>query len=243
MIEVNLVPDVKQELIRAQRVRAAVISISILAGIIAIGVVVMLAVYSYGVQSVRSAILDGNIKSGSDKLASVEDLSKTLTIQNQLEKMSSLNSEKTITSRVFDMLNAIIPREPNDVKISNLRVDTSTNFVTIEGQAQNSYAAVEVFRKTIEGSIVKYTTADQEETQQVPLATNVSTSDTSYGEDSSGVKVLRFTMSFTYATELFAPTSKNVKIEVTTKGNATDSYLGVPKSIFVDRAKDLEGEG
>ena len=34
MIEINLIPDVKQELIRAERVRSVVISFSILIGII-----------------------------------------------------------------------------------------------------------------------------------------------------------------------------------------------------------------
>jgi hypothetical protein len=47
-------------------------------------------------------------------------------------------------------------------------------------------------------------------------------------------------MTFTYAPELFSPASTNVSVLISTNGNATDSYLGVPKSIFVDRAKDLE---
>lgn len=238
MIEVNLVPDVKQELIKAQRVRAAVISFSILSGIVAVAVVVILAIYSYGVQSVRSVILDDGITKGSDQLSSVEDLSKTLTIQNQLTKISALNSDKKIDSRIFDVLNKIIPPKPNDVQISNLSIDSSTSSITIEGQAANSYAAVEVFKKTIDSARVKFT-ADEAQ-QEVDLASNVSTSDTSYGEDSSGAKVLRFTLSFSYAPELFSPTSKSVTIVISAQGNATDSYLGVPKSIFVDRARDLE---
>ena len=240
MIEINLVPDVKQELIMAQRIRSMVIAASILIGSISIAIVALLAMYVFTVQAVRGGLADNAIKQGSDKLASVEDLSKTLTIQNQLTKISDLNSNKHITSRIFDLLNKIITPSPNDIQISDLTVDSSTNLVTIDGQASNSYAAVEVFRKTIEGANVKYTD-DNKAQQEVALASNVSISNTSYGEDSSGVKVLRFTISFTYAPELFALSSNGATVVVANEGNVTDSYLGVPKSVFADRAKDLTG--
>lgn len=238
MIEINLVPDVKQELIKAQRVRSTVISFAIFTGLAFVAIVTILAIYAFGIQTVRSSLADDSIKKGSEQLAKVEDLSKTLTIQNQLTKISTLHDSIKIDSRIFDVLQAIIPPAPNDVQISNLSVDSSLNQITIEGQAANSYAAVEVFKKTIEGAMVKY--ADGEETSEVVLASNVSTGDTSYGEDSSGAKVLRFTLSFEYAPELLSPLSKDVTVVIGNKGNATDSYLGVPKSIFVDRAKDIE---
>ena len=44
MIEINLVPDIKQEFLKTQRQRNRVISYSILAGIIAVGVVIITAV-------------------------------------------------------------------------------------------------------------------------------------------------------------------------------------------------------
>lgn len=241
MIEINLVPDVKQELIKAQRVRSTVITISIMIGLAAIAIVTLLAVYVFAVQTVRGGISDSAIKDESQKLASIEDLSKTLTIQNQLTVISALNADKKIDSRVFDLLGAVIPPAPNDIQISNLSIDSSIDNITIEGQAANGYGAVEVFRKTIEGAKVRFND-DQGEKQEVTLASEVSTSNTSLGEDSSGSKVLRFTLSFTYAEELFSPASQNASIIITTDGNVTDSYLGIPKSIFVDRAKDVEGE-
>jgi Tfp pilus assembly protein PilN len=239
MIEINLVPDVKQELIKAQRVRSTVVSVAIFVAIASAGLVTLLAIYVYGVQTVRSAVADDSIQKGSAQLSSIEDLSKTLTIQNQLTKISSLHDKSKIDSRIFDVLSAIIPPAPNDVKISNLTIDASTGVITIEGQASNSYAAVELFRKTIEGAQVKFTTDGND--QEVALASDVNTGDTSYGEDSSGAKVLRFTISFSYDDALFSPSSENVKIVISTQGNVTDSYIGLPKSIFVDRAKDLGG--
>ncbi len=239
MIEINLIPDVKQELIKAQRVRSTVISGTILIGLSSVAIVTLLAVYAFGVQTVRSALADDSIKKGSAQLSSVADLSKTLTIQNQLTMISTIHNSTKIDSRLFDVLQAIIPPTPNDVQISTFKIDSSAKLITIDGQAVNSYAAAEVFKKTIESAQVSY--SDGKNTQTVGLATNVSTSNTSYGEDASGVKVLRFTISFNYAPELLAPSSQSVKVTIANQGNATDSYLGVPKSIFVDRAKDLGG--
>ncbi len=238
MIEINLVPDVKQELIKAQRVRATVISFAIVIGLISVATVTLLAVYVFGVQTVRSNLAGESIKKGASQLANVADLSKTLTIQNQLTKISAMHSDKKIDSRIFAVLGAIIPPAPNDVKVSNLSIDANAGKITIEGQASNSYAAVEVFKKTVEGAQIKFT--DDQGDQKLTLASNVSTGDTSYGEDSTGAKVLRFSLSFTYAQELFAPSSKGITVIISNSGNATDSYLGVPKSIFVDRAQDIK---
>lgn len=242
MIEINLIPDVKQELIKAQRVRSTVITFSILIGLISVAAVVLLAVYIFAVQSVRSGLLDNDIKKGSDQLNTVQDLSKTLTLQNQLTKIAALNGDKKITSRIFGVLNAIIPPSPNNVQISNLSVDTTLQTITIEGQAANSYAALEVFKKTTGGATLKYTDSSNKK-QELALASNINTGGTSYGEDSSGKKVLRFTLSFNYVSELFAVDSDNVTIVVTNNGNATDSYLGIPQSIFVDKAVDIPAGG
>jgi len=239
MIEINLIPDVKLELIKAQKARATVISISIILCIVAASAVAILAIYIFTVQTVRGNILDAAINKGSTQLQGVQDLSKTLTMQNQLTKIATLNDQKKISSRTFDVISAIIPPSPNNIQISNLLVDTNSKKMTIEGQAQNSYAAVEVFKKTVIGAKLKYTNANGDK-KEVTLASNVDTSDTSYGEDSSGHKVLRFKLTFNYASELMASYYKEISISISNGGNATDSYLGLPQSIFADKAKDIQ---
>jgi len=239
MIEINLIPDVKQELIKARMVRSAVVSGAILTTIISAAVVVALGLYVFGVQAVRSTVADDAVKKGSAQLSSVEDLSKMLTIQNQLTKINALNDAKTISSRSFDMLQAIIPPAPNEVQVSGLEIATDTQTITIDGQTP-SYPSLEAFKKTIGAATVRFTDADDIETDML-LATNLSLTNVSFGEDASGAKVLRFTVSFSYAPELFASTIDNPKIVLIDGGNVTDSYLGIPKSIFTDRAVDTEG--
>ena len=236
MIEINLIPDVKRELLRAQRTRATVISVSILTSIIAAGLVVALVLYVFGVQTVRSAILDGQIKEGSETLAKEEDLSKILTIQNQLTKISELNSQKKMDSRMFDVLAAVIPPAPNDVQVSQIAIDAEESSIRIEGQTRG-YDSMEVFKKTIDSAVIVYNNEGEEQT--VKLANDISVTDTSYGSNAENQKVLRFTLTFNYADELFSPDIAAPTFRLSIDGNVTDSYLGIPKSVFTERATDL----
>jgi hypothetical protein len=237
MIEINLVPDVKQELIKANRVRTVVVSTAILVGLSALGIVVLLAVYYYLGQAVRSNIADSQITDKSKQLKAVSDLSNTLTIQNQLSKLDELHDKKNITSRFFDLLVAINPPAPNQVSFSLARVEASEKTIHLEGQAINGYSAAEVLKKTILGTTLSYRDKNNK-TQSVPLATNVSTSELSYGEDSTGKKVLRFTLSFVYDDAFFARSSKDAIIVRPDRQNVTDSFLHLPEGLFSDRATD-----
>ena len=141
MIEINLVPDVKQEFIKAQRVRSLVVSLAIITGIVALGIVLLLGAWVFGVQAARGALSDKTIKEESAKLASVEDLESTLTIQSQLEMLPGLHESKKIDSRVFDVLATINPPDPNNVTISKLIVDSTEKKIAIEAQAAGGYPA------------------------------------------------------------------------------------------------------
>jgi hypothetical protein len=239
MIEINLVPDVKQELIKAQRVRASVISMAIVVGIGAIGVVVLLGVWVFAIQTARSVLTDNTIKSESQKLSNVEDISNTLTIQNQLSKLTAMHDSKSIDSRLFDILTTINPPEPNNVAITNVSLDSTTKTIKIEAQAKNGYPALEVFKKTIKATNFDFT--KDGEKKSVPLADQMSDSDRSYGEDASGAKVLRFTLTFVYPEDLFTRTAQSASIVAPEKSNVTDSFLGVPNSLFTQRASDSQG--
>jgi len=248
MIEINLVPDVKQELLRAQHTRAVVISSSIITSIVAVGIVVLILLYM-GTQVVRGRVADDNISKKGEQFASIEDLSKILTIQNQLSAINSLNGKKHMDSRMFDMISAITPR---DTAVSFTRMSLETpdesldaaaatgatgGQIHLEGQTVG-YDAMEVFKKTIENTVFQYTVDGENAT--LPIATQISTGDISYGEDVDGNRVLRFTVSFEYPAELFAPTSKDIVFKLNVNGNVTDSYLGIPR--FTERAKDIREE-
>lgn len=236
MIEINLVPDVKQELIRARHLRTSVASMSILAGIVAAGIVVVMALYVFGGQTLRSSLADNAIKNEQAKLLKVDGLANALTIQQQLSKLAELSGSRQLNSRVFDVLSVIVPPEPNSVAISKTAVDTESKTITIDAQADSGFATLEVFKKTIEATNFEY--LRDNELTKVPLARDIVDSNRSYGEDASGKKVLRFTISFTYPDELFARSITDANIVGPGRTNATDSFIGVPESLFTSRAVD-----
>ena len=240
MIQINLIPDVKRELLRAQKQRALVISISIIASLAALALVVVLAMYVFGVQTIRSAISDNTIKDEAAKLAQIEDLSNTLTIQNQLDQLSSKHSEKQMTSRLFDILATVDPPAPNNMTIANVDLQTETNTVTIEGYAMGGFSAVETFKKTIEATQVDFGSGD--EAQTIDLAEAVNIEETSYGENSDGARVLRFVINFSYQPDVFSYDAVGIRIVAPTRENATDSYRRLPQSLFGQQAQDVEGD-
>lgn len=254
MIEINLIPDVKQELLHAQRMRSVVISVAIMTSMITVGIVIALALYVFGAQALRNSIYDSSIDNKSAELSEVDDLSKMLTIQNQLNVISTLQSNKKIDSRVFDMLAAIIPPEPNEATISQLSIDSESSTIRLEGQTA-SFDSMEIFKKTIDSAVIEYA-ADTAEADdggstsesdtsttdkvQTKLASSISISDTSFGEDTDGNRTFRFVLSFIYPEELFSSSIDSVNFKLIVNGNVTDSYLGIPKTIFEEKAKDIE---
>lgn len=234
MIELNLIPDVKLELLRARRQQATVISMSILVTIIAGGIVTLLALYVFGGQELLKFTADTTTKSEMQKLTSVKDLSKTLTVQQQIAAISSQQDQKLISSRLFDVLNATIPTDKNKVSLTTVNIDAETKTITLEGQASNGYEALEVFKKTIAGTKFSYLQDGDKEKTIMPVATEISDSERSYGESSTGERVLRFKLALTYPDELFASTTKSISINPPQSKDATDSTNSVPTSLFTD---------
>ncbi len=239
MIEINLVPDIKQEFLRSQRLRSKVISLSILTCLAAAGLVVVLAMY-IGTQAIRDGLANQSIDSEFKKLNDNNpDLSKVVTIQNQLSVVSQLNDNKQVSSRIFDTLKAVNPKAPNEVKMNMISVDPVKSTITIESTANEGFNAADAFKKTILNSHIIYTINNKESRKS--LTDDVTVSNTSYGEDSTGKKVLRFKVSFKYPQELTSNKPTSVQIESPTGViDVTDSHLGVPMSLFTQPATDIQ---
>ncbi|MBC7512036.1 hypothetical protein H7142_00030 [Candidatus Saccharibacteria bacterium] len=242
MIQVNLLPDVKQELINARRTRATVVSISIIAMIASGGIVALLAVYVFAGQAVRGVVADSAIKTKFAELSKTGDLSNMLTVQNQLTKISETHAEKTISSRLFDVLSVIIPVAPNDVSLTSSQMNAEEGTLTIEGQSPTGFLAYEAFKKTIAATELNYYEDGNNDAIKVPLASDIIDGERSYGEDQDGRRVLRFSISFTYDEALFSQASKRMVVQGPERRNATDSFVAIPDSLFTVPANDEENK-
>ena len=240
MIQINLVPDIKQEMLRAQRMRNTAISTSIIVGVgavVAVGVLGVVLTAQVGVQKLQ----ESSVASGFKELQSHENLNNALTVQHQLGVAASLHAERSMSSRLLDVIAAINPPAPDDVKISRVSIDPTTSVLTLEGSAAGGYPSTEVFKKTVDNTTVTYLEDEATEAQEVPLTTDAQFIETSYGADESGAKVVRFTMTFTYPEGMLSNKMRNVQIK-TPNGriDVTDSKTRIPDSMFSQAAKDLE---
>lgn len=239
MIEINLLPNVKRELLKTRAMRNRVISISFLVGGASIAAVVVLALI-FGSQIAAEAVQNGVIKDRNDKLMAVEDLNKVVTIQHQLTKINEQHSGKKINSRIFDVVTAVNPVAPNNVSFSDIKVNPESKTITLEGSAVNGYSALETLKKTILNTKVQ--TTDGDKSSEVSLTKEIKDGDTSFGENSEGKKVLQFSFSFEYAEELLAPANNGTVSVLTPTGkvDVTDSRQGIPDSLFKSNSKKQE---
>lgn len=238
MIQLNLVPDVKQELIKAQRSRTLVISGAILVSMISGAVVTLLALYVFGAQAVLMYNQGNTIKEKDEALHQVDGLEQTLTIQHQLDAIVDLHNQKGIYSRLFSVLEPIQPAPPNDIKISRVNLDNIEGIIQIEAQASGGYKAFETFKKTLAATTFTYD--DNKKATLVAANTVIEETGVSAAKDDKGANVLQFTVKFTYTPELFARQSSNVTVKGPTLTNATDSFRGLPKDLFTTKATNEE---
>ena len=239
MIEINLLPNVKRELLKTRAMRNRVISISFLVGGASIAAVVVLALI-LGSQIAAEAVQSGVVKDRNDKLMAVEDLNKVVTIQHQLTKINEQHSGKKLNSRIFDVVTAVNPVAPNNVSFSDIKVNPESKTITLEGSAVNGYSALETLKKTILNTKVQ--TTDGDKSSEVSLTKEIKDGDTSFGENSEGKKVLQFSFSFEYAEELLAPANNGTVSVLTPTGkvDVTDSRQGIPDSLFKSNSKKQE---
>src|SRR5438270_5715427 len=108
MIQMNLLPDVKLEYIKAQRMRRLVLVVSVLVTIVSVGLLVLTLMFNV-YQKHRSDNLSKNIAVESKELQDKPQIDRILTVQNQLESLTSLHSQKYAASRIFDYLNSVTP--------------------------------------------------------------------------------------------------------------------------------------
>ena len=131
MVQLNLLPDVKLEYIKAQRQRRLVASISIL--ITALAVLLLVALLLVDVaQKKHLNDLSNNIANESSTLQQEPQISQVLTVQNQLENLTSLHAAKPNASQLFSYLADLTPPS---VAITSLHVDFTQNAMTITGTA------------------------------------------------------------------------------------------------------------
>lgn len=171
MFEINLVPDIKADMLRKQRVSNLVLFICIIVAAATAGIVLILGGIVGG-QNIALANQDKEITcrstGGSDKdcsgfgtaVLNFENVNDFLTIQDQMSKLETVNKNKLLLSRVFGVLDVVLPTGEEVVNISELSVNLTDTMLNFEAQGNSAsnidYKALEVFKKSSNRSYYDY---------------------------------------------------------------------------------------
>ena len=172
MYEINLVPDVKAELLKKRKIQSLVILGCVGVVVLCIGIVLTLA-GTVGAQVITSAAKDSeiacrstgegncNVNKFGTPVMQFENLNQLLTIQDQMKNLESLNAGKIRYSRVFGILDVLLLTESNPnpddnnppISISELKTDfnegVSLSFEATATDKVNNigFSVVEAFKK------------------------------------------------------------------------------------------------
>lgn len=239
MIELNLLPDIKQDFVHAQRQKRVVIVGMILTSIGSIGLVVLLGVFVLG-QNVRQGIANEDIKKLSRELEDKDNLVRNLTIQNQLASISELHKTKGVYSRLFEYLKGVNPEAPNNVTLSKVTVDTTMSTISLEASAED-YQGATVFKDTLKSAKVAYVDKESGSDEEIKslLFPEVKISGATITQDSNGNQVTSFKVFLAYEPNAFAWTIDNPSLIIP---NEQTNQSASRVSIFSDAVPVKEGQ-
>lgn len=197
MIQFNLLPDVKIQYIKTKRLKRLIMAISVLT----IGVSVLLTALSAGyVQTQKKHIsdLDKDIAAIKTELEAIPELSKILTVQNQLNALPALYDGRPAVTRLPDYLDQTTPV---DVGLTELKLDFSLSSLEITGHTDN-LEKVHRYVNTIKSTAYKVT-VDGSKSEATKAFSDVVMS--KFGRDKDGAS---FTITMTFDPVIFDGTKE-----------------------------------
>lgn len=207
MIQLNLLPDVKMEYIKAQRTRGLVLSSAVIIALGSIALLVLLLIVG-GLQKKHINDLTKDIKSDTATLQKEPEVIKTLTVQNQLKSLTALHEQKPAASNLLTYLNEVTPTQ---VDISSFSLDFATQTMTISGTAE-SLGAVNKYVDTLK--FTKFTVEDDgDRSESQPAFKDVVLGSFGVSGSSGKGKSTSYSITLVYDPIIF-DVSKKIKLSV-----------------------------
>ena len=214
MIQFNLLPDVKLRFVKAQHVKHQVISGAVILGLAALVLLAFMFFTVNVVQKKSLSDLNSDIKTYSNQLQSISDLSSILTVQNQLNTLPGLHNNKVVASRLFTYVNQLTPQ---NTTLSQLNVNFVDNTMVFSGEAP-SLVVVNTYTDTLKATTFQSGTNTKKAFSAVVL--------TSFGSDAGKAT---YTISFKFDPLIF--------------NSAQTVALAVPAGPTVDPAAIFQKQG
>lgn len=257
LVEVNLLPDIKQEVLVARQMRDRVATWSILALAIAVTIVIVLGAIVLIVQNLIMSSQKNQIEADFKKYSSYQGAGSLLTVQKQLKVLNDIHSKKTVTSRMFVLIVQVITNYNLDITISKIDLDPHKQKIILEGYSETGYIELERLVKTLNNSEIAYVptqrlieigqkASEKQAESEKELNDELEKAgykkllredasllnDASTGERSDGKKIWMFKLGLALDQEFFLASEKNAIIKGTSYRDVTDSILSIPPDLF-----------
>ncbi|HVX56648.1 MAG TPA: PilN domain-containing protein [Candidatus Saccharimonadales bacterium] len=228
MTQLNLLPDVKLQYLRAQRQRRLVFTISVLVSAVSLIILLML-LSADGLQHKHLNDLNNDISTETQQLKHKPQINKMLTVQNQLGSLTQLHSQEPAAARLFVYLNQVTP---SSVAITDFNIDFTKQTITLTGTS-GTLANVNTYVDTLKKA--NFTVGNSKTSQ--PAFSNVVLSSFSLntGSQQPG-QAANYTVTLDYNPEIFFIT-ENITLSVPTEtatrqngGQASDLFQAAPPS-------------
>lgn len=259
MISINLLPDVKKNLLRVRRERNLVVTVSIVAVAASVGVLFLLGAMLAGATIIKNGHI-GKIDDYESEIEEAKDkdqLNEYLTVQNQLSQIDGLKGEQKVYSRLMDYLVQLNPAAPNNAALKSVSLEDGDEgiAITLEGTTAN-YATLNVYKNTLINAILKYEektddessdeqsddesdTANDEKAERINLFSSVTVRDSNFVDEGNNGNSVRFEITAVFDPKAFDSSIENQSIEIPEEV-VSDGDQNAPKSPDEQEAEQKE---
>ena len=173
--EINLVPDIKDEMLKALKMRNFIFFLCIAVAAVSAGITLIFGLIAGGQQIAINNKKD-TIDNLSSKLNSYSDLDDFLTIKDQLNNLQTLTDNKQVLSRTFNVLSALLPTGADTITVSELTVNLGEGGPVLVFDAQANagkapfidYNVLDSFKKSMQYMRYDYGNYVDKEGNKIP---------------------------------------------------------------------------
>ncbi|HSW99282.1 MAG TPA: hypothetical protein VLF71_05620 [Candidatus Saccharimonadales bacterium] len=154
MIQFNLLPDIKIQYLKARRQKHLVMLGSTVVIIFSVALLTILISIVFVLQKKNISDLGRDITDKGSQLQNTPNLSRMLTVQNQLTSLPALHDGKPVVSRFYGFIQQLVPTAAS---VSRANIDFQKNSVALTGAA-DSLATINSLTDAMK--LASYTTKD-----------------------------------------------------------------------------------
>lgn len=209
MIQFNLLPDIKLQYIKTQRLKHMVFTLSFIVTSASLAFLFLLFTAVVVVQKRHLTNLSNDINKDMKVLADEQPaLNKILTIQNQLNSISGLHDQKPKVTRIYEYLPKLTPDE---IVLDKFTIDLTTNTINLGGSS-TTIASINKFVDILKFSNYQVFTSDSPDNTVDNTNSKLSFSQVVLGsfakEKTEASEIYNFSVSFSFNPEIFNSTLK-----------------------------------